>query len=396
MWSNRHLCRMTHFMHPIIIHISNDFPDILVPDKTKAIERLVDGTPDFRHIVYSLNRVTGWKGISSTPFGADRLAIAYKALPKGLFWEARLKEVANFIIADMTAKNIVPDIIQGHKFTVEGLVAQQIAHHFKKPFVLSIQGDTDTKILHMKRSLRKRFQVIANEAALIFPFAVWPIAEFKKYLTLDDRKLSVLPVVPGIDALSPAPLVSEPRILTVFHLNSWNRKNIVGMLNGIKIARQAIPDIQLDVYGGGSAKSTQIVQKFIQDYGLEDNVTLKGPTPNGELPNIMKNYVGFILPSKRESYGLVYVEALFSGIPVIFSKNRAIDGIFETKKIGYACDPFDEQDIATGMKYLIEHQTELKKTIAEMQVNGDLDIVRPASILKTYKDGLQKVLSARA
>jgi len=385
---------MTHSMHPIIIHISNDFPDIVAPGKTKAIQHLVDGTPEFRHIVYSLNRINGWRGITSVPFGTDRTAISYKALPKGLFWEARLREVANYIIRDLTAKNITPDLIQGHKFTVEGLVAQDIATYFKKPFMLSIQGDTDTKILQMKRSLRKRFQVIADQAAIVFPFAYWPIATFQKYLTLDPHKISVLPVVPAIDVLSPAPLIAESCLLSVFHLDSWNRKNIIGMMNGLKIVREGIPNARLDIYGSGSPKNLELLKKLIKDYGLEGSVSLLGAVPNGELPQLMKKYVGFVLPSKRESYGLVYAEALFSGLPILFSKDRGIDGFFPTDKIGYACDPFDANDIAKGMTHLLTHQSKLKASIADLQSSGGLDVIRRSSILDVYRQGIQKVLSA--
>lgn len=385
---------MTHHMHPIIIHISNDFPDILVPNKTKAIKHLVDGTPEFRHIVYSLNRINGWRGIRSVPFGDDRTSMAYKALPKGLFWEARLKEVANYIIKDLTDKNIQPDVIQGHKFTVEGLVAQQVAAHFKKPFMLSLQGDTDTKILQMKRNLRARFQKIADDASIIFPFAHWPVATFKKHLKLDDAKISVLPVVPGFDDLSPAPIVNAPRLLTVFHLDSWNRKNIVGMMNGLKIVQNDIPDIHLDVWGSGSPKNSALIKKLIKDYRLTDAVSLMGPTPNGDLPHIMKNYVGFILPSKRESYGLVYAEALFSGLPVMLSKDRGIDGFFPIEQIGYACDPFDAMDIAAGIRHLVTRQSDLKASIANLQTSGGLDVIRKESILDSYRAGIRKVLSA--
>jgi glycosyltransferase involved in cell wall biosynthesis len=259
--------------------------------------------------------------------------------------------------------------------------------------MLSIQGDTDTKILEVKRSLRKRFQIIANEAKIIFPFSHWPIPVFKKYIQIDDNKISILPVVPAIDILSPAPVIDKPHFLTVFHLDSWNRKNMIGMLDALKIVQKTISNIHLDIYGGGSVKSTNIIKKMIEDYGLKDSVSLLGASPNGDLPNVMKKYAGFILPSKRESYGLVYVEALFSGLPVLLSKDRGIDGFFEIDKIGYACDPFDKNDIAKGMQHILTHQSDLKSSIFQMQKNGRLDIVCPKPILNIYRDGINRVLA---
>ena len=152
-------------MRPVIVHLSNDYPDPLFPDKTRAIRELVEGTAeDFEHIVYSLNRKNGWSGISASPFGKNNVVVTYKALPKGILWGKRLGDVATWIEADLRAKNIIPDLIEAHKFTVEGLIGQQLARVFKKPLICDIQGDTDTNILKKKIGLRSRYQEIAREA----------------------------------------------------------------------------------------------------------------------------------------------------------------------------------------------------------------------------------------
>lgn len=384
---------MRVYMQPMIVHISNDFPDIASPDKTKAIQHLVDGVGGVRHIVYSLNRINGWKGIQSIPFETDRVCICYKALPKGFFWTSRLNEVADYIIDDLDHKGIIPDAIHGHKFTVEGLIAQKISQHFRKPFMLSIQGDTDTKILRMKPHLRKKFQSIAEEARIIFPFSLWPIPVFERYLILDHSKISVLPVVPGIDMIGACPAIEKPRFLTVFHLDSWKRKNIHAVLKALKILQKTIPDICLDIYGGGSVKSLKLIQKMINDACLENSVTLMGAIKNGSLPQIMKSYVGFLLPSKRETYGLVFAESLLSGLPILFPKGQSIDGFFPAEKIGYACNPLDIKDIVKGIQHLLIHQNELKSNIADLQSAEAFTPLRKNYILTSYSEGLYTVLT---
>ena len=47
----------------------------------------------------------------------------------------------------------------------------------------------------------------------------------------------------------------------------------------------------------------------------------------------------FIMPSIRETFGTVYVEALSQGLPLIYTKGQGIDGYFEDGIVGYACDP---------------------------------------------------------
>lgn len=383
-------------MRPIIIHISNDFPDPLAPDKTKAVKNLIDGTPEFHHIVYSLNRVNGWSGVESFPFGEDYTAIAYRALPKGILWEHRLQDVAVWIIADIEKRGIKPDLIQGHKFTVEGLIAKQMAAHFRVPFVCSLQGDTDTKILSIKKGLHAAYQDIADRAAMIFPFAAWPIAEFRRHLTLADHKLCVLPVAPSIDTLTPAPVIDTPRFLSVFHLDSWQRKNVLSVVAAIRKLATRYPDMTLDICGRGSPDTLLTLKTAIAKSGIENKVNFLGPAPNGDLPTLMKNYVALVLPSRRESYGLVYAEALFSGLPILYSKDRGIDGLLPPDKIGYRCDPLSIDDIAAGLEHLWTQQGVLKSSVAELQSSGGLDILRSGPIIKKYREALQKVLAGTA
>lgn len=372
-------------MQPTILHISNDYPDCFVPDKTKAVQRLVDGTPEFRHVVYSLNRINGLSGQVSCPFGEDRFAVAYRALPKGLLWESRLRDLAKWIEEDLKQRNIVPDLIEGHKFTVEGLIAQDLSKALGKPFICDIQGNTDVKILQIKKSLRARYRAIAAEVKLVFPYSVWPMPVFEKLTGLESSKCHILPVYPGFDTLTPSAVSPLNNLVTVFHLDSWSRKNIVSVLAALKVVKNKIPDATLDIYGRGAPGTVLKIDRFIQEAGLTGHARLMGPIPNNDLPKILGSYAGFMLPSKEETYGLVFAEALFSGLPVMFPKGWAIDGIFETSAIGYAADPLSVPDIANGIEFLLSQQAALKASIATMQSKGELNFVRQNSIIETYR-----------
>ena len=57
----------------IVLHISADFPDPMAPAKTKAVANLLGLVGGFRHIVYSLNRLSWHRGVRALPF-AERTA----------------------------------------------------------------------------------------------------------------------------------------------------------------------------------------------------------------------------------------------------------------------------------------------------------------------------------
>lgn len=379
-------------MKPVIIHISSDYPDTLNPDKTRAVASLVDGTPEFRHVVYSLNRVNGFAGISSIPFGPDKTAVAFRALPKGLLWERRLDAVGKWIINDLITKGIKPDLVEAHKFALEGIVAEQVRDHFNVPLVCDIQGDSDTKIIAAKISLRPRYKALAKKTSLFLPYSHWPLNFLRDKLAQPKLRYTVLPVVPGFNGMSPAPVQSGQNLVTVLNIDSWPRKNIAGLMEAIKILRPRFPHLKLDVYGRGKASALLKLDAAIRAMGLSDTVILKGSVPNGTLTDVLKSYAGMVLPSLRETFGLVYTEALFAGLPILYSKDRGFDGFFAADKIGYACNPNDAADIAQGMAHILDHEAALKQSITNLQETGAFDILRRDTILQTYRDNILNVL----
>ncbi len=381
-------------MKKTILHISNDYPDILAPNKTKAVLNLVEGTPEYRHVVYSLNRVNAMDGLAAMGFGEDRTSLAYGALPKGIFWEKRLREVGRWILADLKEKGIKPDLIEAHKFTIEGLIGQDLAQEFKVPLICDIQGYTDINILKKKKSLRPRYAKIAKECVAVLPYAPWVLDGFEEMIGLDRDKCTCLPVVPYIDKMSAAPVIKGDKLISVFHLDGWQNKNFEGMALAIDKLSEIRTGITLDIYGSGSPKTLLALQKIIDSQGLQDRMRLMGAVENGNISEIMQEYCAFIMPSKSESYGLVYVEALFSGLPILLNANRGISGYYDLDSIGYGCNPHDIDDIANGMDHLLKNQKSLKDNIAKMQKDGAFDKLRKGAILKSYKSVIDKALEA--
>lgn len=378
----------------VILHISSDFPDALDPQKTKAVLNLVEGTPEYRHVVYSLNRVNGWGGLAAVAFGEDRIAISYSALPKGIFWEKRLPQVAAWIAQDLERREIRPELIEAHKFTVEGVIAHELARIFGCPFVCDIQGGTDTRILKRKKGLRDRYRLIAKEAVKFFPYAPWAVEPFEGTVGLSKHKCINLPVVPGFDDCAPSPVVEEDRLVSVFHLDSWKRKNIEGLIEAAKTLRAKRPGLVVDIYGRGSPKTLLRLERMIKEEKAEGLVRLMGPVAQGDLVSVLQSYAGFVLPSKEETYGLVYAEALFCGLPILYYKDQALSGYVEPSVVGYGCDPFNATDIAAGMEHLLTHQAQYKENIAKLQNEGGLDQLKRDSILNAYRGGIEEALKA--
>lgn len=375
-----------------ILHISADFPDPLAPGKTQAVASLLAAVSEYRHVVYSLNRVSWRLGITALEFAEDRIALAYGAPPYGIGLAHYLHPVAESIGEDLARRGIWPDVIHAHKFSVEGLVAASLAEQLGCPFVTSFWGDTDIKIFEAKPMLRTRYREVAQQAALLLPAAPWTAHYFAEALQLSEDRFEVLPIITAADAIVEPKIVNAPRCVTALALDSWRRKGLDCLAKAVVMCGRRIPDLVVDVYGRGSARVLLDVQRVIHEAGAEDRLRLAGPSPHGTMQWTMNQYAAFLLPTRRETYGMVHVEAVLAGVPILWSQDRGIDGLSDGLDVGYRCDPSSVEDVAAGITSIIDREAELKRNIGELQVSGAFDHFRRPAIAARYRELIGRVV----
>jgi glycosyltransferase involved in cell wall biosynthesis len=375
-----------------ILHISADFPDPLVPAKTRAVANLIEAAGSFRHIVYSLNRVSWRTAISRLPFAEDRVALAYGAPPYGIGLARYLRPVASAIEADFARREVAPDLIHAHKFSVEGIVAAELAEQLGCPFIASLWGDSDIKIFEAKRNLKELYREIASKAALLLPAAPWTADYFAKVLSLSGNQFDVLPVITKADATFPPVVVGAPRFVTVLSLDAWRRKGLDTLARAAVLLKTRVPDLVIDIYGSGSPTSLFDVERMIRDLGATQQLRLMGPTVHGAVQKTMNGYAAFLMPTRRETYGMVHVEAVLAGVPILWSRERGIDGLLDGCDVGHRCDPSSVEDVATGIECLLVREAEFKRNIGRLQSAGAFEHLRRSTIAARYRALIARVL----
>ena len=371
-----------------VVHISADYPDPFAPNKTAAIANLVNGAPGFRHVVYSLNRVNGLSGVTASQFGEDRVCVVYRAPPMGLLLRTRLNDVAAWIEADLAARKIRPDLVHAHKFTIEGLIGLRLKKVFGCPVICNIQGDTDTYVADVRRDLRVDYRSLAQQSSCILSFAPWCGPSMERILGARLR-YELLPVGTTCDALLTPVHCEAPRLVSLFHLDFWLRKGADKLATAVTLLARDEPDVTLDIYGGGSVRQTQALRTCISRRADPSRVRLMGPLTRDRVQKTLIGYSAFVMPSRRETYGLAFVEAVFSGTPIVYPRGRAIDGILPESDIGAACDPSSASDVARAIKHVLDNQAALKARLAAAQVAGALDHLRLDRTTTRYRQILE-------
>lgn len=363
-----------------IVHVSADFPDCVDPAKTPVIRDLIAlaGSGRFRHEVVSLNRagmgLAHAAGSALRSLGAPRLAVSqqdfahglavtYGAPARGLFHATMLRQ-----LGDWLAGTIGPeaDLLVGHKLTVEGIAVRHAAHKLGCPFGITIQGNTDTKILAARPDLAPLFGQIFHEAASVVAFAPWALGRFEERF---GRRIGPTYLVPcPTDLDQPiAPRAGDGELVSLFHLRNWRTKNLDGIGHALRQLGASGYPMSLTVLGGGSAEHEQAARAAA---GNAPGLSFAGAVARADVQARLNGASGFVMPSRRETFGLVFIEALMAGLPIIYPKGYAVDGYFDGQPFAIGVNAGDTNALAAAMRHLVEAEVELKLALKDWQESG--------------------------
>jgi glycosyltransferase involved in cell wall biosynthesis len=108
------------------------------------------------------------------------------------------------------------------------------------------------------------------------------------------------------------------------------QKDLQTLLYSIQVAKSKSPNVHLHILGEGSLR--QDLQLLCEHLEIMPFVTFHGTVKNVDYFYDLADL--FILPSLYEGFGLVYLEALANGLPVVTSRNSAALEIFGVDYIG--------------------------------------------------------------
>ncbi|WP_157203640.1 glycosyltransferase [Methanoculleus bourgensis] len=124
-------------------------------------------------------------------------------------------------------------------------------------------------------------------------------------------------------------------------------KGYAHLIDAISEVVQERMDVLCLIVGRGELKHR--LEKKVSSLGLEQYVRLIGGKPHGEIPLWMNACDLFVLPSLRESFGIVQVEAMACGKPVVATKNGGSEEIVTPGKTGLLCDAADPRSLAESI-----------------------------------------------
>jgi glycosyltransferase involved in cell wall biosynthesis len=157
--------------------------------------------------------------------------------------------------------------------------------------------------------------------------------------------------------------VNKPELLKKFDIDADKyilsvasllpHKNIITLIKAfdwlLKIKRVRLKLILVGLIG----KSTRLIMKTIEKYKIEDKVVILGYVTSDVLSTLYKNAKLFISPSLFEGFGMPVIEAMFSNVPVITTKEASLPEVTMNKAFYYYL-PRDYKRLALKIREVLE------------------------------------------
>jgi glycosyltransferase involved in cell wall biosynthesis len=149
-------------------------------------------------------------------------------------------------------------------------------------------------------------------------------------------------------------------LLQVGHLIPQKKTDVT--IRALALLRQKYPDVSLSVIGTGTER--EALERLCSDLGIAGKVSFTEFLPNPEVLRKMAETQFFVMPSVREGFGIVYLEAMACGCVTIGTQGEGISDLIVSGKNGILVPPDDPEAIAREIAEYLENPAKMQE-IAE-------------------------------
>ena len=245
----------------------------------------------------------------------------YNYFPKNPMMFRSFNKRIDKLYKEIVKKEGKVDIIHAHSCFWGGIAAAYISKKYNIPLVIT-EHSSLKYAKYAKDSYKQYIFDAYKEADILISVGTGLKKEISEYV---DRDIMVIPNM--VD-------------LNLFYIDNNKNKKFTffscafleegkGMGDLIKAFSMAFKgqDVILNIGGDGSTKNS--LEELAKEINIDEQVNFLGALSREQVSEEMRKCDAFALPSEHETFGVVYIEALACGKPVIGANNGGAEDIIE-------------------------------------------------------------------
>lgn len=262
--------------------------------------------------------------LSLEAFGGNRVALARRAIAIAFREQVDLLLVGhiNYAPLGMVLRALQPSLRYG--VIVHGVEVWTRLTLLKRwalqraDFVMAVSEFTKAKVVEFNGVEQGRIRIVPNTIE-------WTGDSDEDGDGDTERNVATL--------LTPLQKPADPFLLSVCRLEASEKyKGIDTVINALPAVIARVPEVQYLVVGSGSDLERH--KRLAAAVGVADRVHFLGSVDDATLRRCYRECDVFVLPSDGEGFGIVYLEAMYYGRPVIATNSRAVPEVVKHNESG--------------------------------------------------------------
>jgi glycosyltransferase involved in cell wall biosynthesis len=305
-----------------------------------------------------------------------------------ILFRRKIRKVTQDLLSRIDPKSVTN--VHAHFLYSDGGVARALNKAYGLPYVVSVRNTDVNLFMKLRPDLRWLAQDILERARRVVFITPSYRDLVSKWLPASRReafnaKARIIPN--GLPQFWLANTYHGPRnadSLKILYVGDFTRnKNIPRAIAAVSKLNETRPASLTLVGGGGDGEEE--VRSLV---ATSSCVSWRGRVDKpDELLSLYREHDIFLMPSLKETFGVVYLEAMSQGLPVIHSRGQGIDGYFEPGGVAEAVNPLDTDSIAAAILSLAQRLDRIRgQCVASAESFNWPRIARMC--VDSYKDSL--------
>ena len=141
----------------------------------------------------------------------------------------------------------------------------------------------------------------------------------------------------------------RPTVLCVAHL--YPRKDVASLVRAMRILTDRGRDCDARIIGHGPCQAD--IAHLVDQLNLGRRVQVEGHVPFATLAQAYQSATVFCLPSRQEGFGIVYLEAMAAGLPIVACRTSAVPEVVPDRECGLLATPGDPVALANELEKVL-------------------------------------------
>ena len=275
----------------------------------------------------------------------------------------KIKKITKALVKEGLHKDI--DFIHAHNLYTDGGVAYKLKKQFGIKYIVAIRL-TDVimqyKYMFHRRSYGRKILEEAEKVIFVSPIYKERLFSMMSSNFVNRIKKKTLIMPNGVNQFWLDNLkvqhdkILEDTVQLLFVGQIDENKNLYNTIAAVaQLNEQNVKKYILTIVGGKNKTrdDDEFFDGFIQQIAQYDWVSYEGKKDRIELLELYRKADIFVMPSRRELFGLVYIEALSQSTPVIYSIGEGISSFLKNENFGVGVYADDPTSIANGIAKIV-------------------------------------------